>query len=125
MSNCSLPQRELARTARPRSPAIARALKRLAADEHVAVVAASQLNRASESRAERRPTLADLRESGELENAADAVVLLHRESDLPENLLMIVAKNRHGRVGETSVMAMYSRASLVSLTAPTAGRPWS
>lgn len=98
--------------------AIARSLKRLAGDERVAVAAASQLNRASEARAERRPTLADLRESGELENAADAVVLLHRDADLPENLLMIVAKNRHGRVGETSVMAMYDRSSFVSLVSP-------
>ena len=80
------------------------------------MLAASQLNRASEARAERRPTLADLRESGQLEADSDAVILLHRDSDLPENLYLIVAKNRHGRIGEVSTLAMYERSTLASLS---------
>ena len=98
--------------------AISRALKRLAIEERVAVIAASQLNRASEARAERRPTLADLRESGQLEADSDAVILLHRDLDLPQNLWLIVAKNRHGRCGETSTLALYDRSTLASFVAP-------
>ena len=98
--------------------AISRSLKRLAIEEQVAVIAASQLNRASEARAERRPTLADLRESGQLEADSDAVILLHRGAELPQSLYLIVAKNRHGRIGEVSTLAMYDRSTLTSLTAP-------
>lgn len=98
--------------------AISRSLKRIAIEENIAVSAASQLNRASEARAERRPTLADLRESGQLEADSDAVILLHRDSDLPENLYLIVAKNRHGRIGEVSTLAMYERSTLTSLSLP-------
>jgi len=98
--------------------AISRALKRLAIEEGVGVVAASQLNRASEARAERRPTMADLRESGQLEADSDVVILLHRDSDLPENLYLIVAKNRHGKIGEVSTLAMYERSTLASLSLP-------
>ena len=98
--------------------AISRSLKRVAIEENIAVLAASQLNRASEARAERRPTLADLRESGQLEADSDAVILLHRDSDLPENLYLIVAKNRHGRIGEVSTLAMYERSTLASLSLP-------
>jgi len=98
--------------------AISRSLKRLAIEEQVAVIAASQLNRASEARAERRPTLADLRESGQLEADSDAVILLHRDAELPQSLYLIVAKNRHGRIGEVSTLAMYDRSTLTSLTTP-------
>jgi replicative DNA helicase len=44
--------------------------------------------------------------------------LLHRDSDLPENLCLIVAKNRHGRIGEVSTLAMYERSTLASLSLP-------
>ncbi len=98
--------------------AISRALKRLAIEERVAVIAASQLNRASEARAEKRPTLADLRESGQLEADSDAVILLHRDAEFPESLWLIVAKNRHGRTGEVSTLALYDRSTLASLMTP-------
>lgn len=74
---------------------ISRGLKLLARELQVAVVAAAQLNRGPQQRAERKPVLEDLRESGAIEADADAVVLLHDEGK-PGELELIVAKNRHG-----------------------------
>lgn len=74
---------------------ISRGLKLLARELGVAVVAAAQLNRGSEQRADKKPGLADLRESGAIEADADAVLLLHDEGK-PGQLEVIVAKNRHG-----------------------------
>lgn len=79
-----------------------RELKNLAGEYGIPVVAAVQLNRNSEKRQDRRPELADLRESGELEQAADVVILLHREdaydreSPRAGEMDLIVAKNRQG-----------------------------
>ena len=55
-------------------------LKQLAKDEDVCVVLLAQLNRELEKREDKRPTLADLRDSGDLEADADVVAFLHRES---------------------------------------------
>lgn len=76
--------------------AIARDLKMLAKDLEVPVLAAAQLNRAVESRSTGMPVLSDLRESGGQEAAADVVMLLHRSDDEPGELVVSVAKNRHG-----------------------------
>jgi replicative DNA helicase len=57
-----------------------RALRALAKETGAAVLLLSQLSRALESRDDKRPTLADLRESGDIEQDADAVLLLHREA---------------------------------------------
>lgn len=59
--------------------AIVQAAKSLGKEWNIPVVALAQLNRNVSGRADRRPTLADLRESGELEQKADVVLLLHRE----------------------------------------------
>lgn len=80
----------------------ARALKMLARELRVPVVVASQVNRAAESRRDGRPTLADLRESGGIENHADVVLLLHRDNSDEEKartLEVLVAKNRQGPTG--------------------------
>tara|TARA_B110000503_G_C7122436_1_gene403110 strand:+ start:253 stop:1626 length:1374 start_codon:yes stop_codon:yes gene_type:complete len=79
-----------------------RALKLLAKELQVPVIALSQLNRGPEQRADRKPQLSDLRESGSLEQDADMVILLHRESayekDNPRagEADLIVAKHRNG-----------------------------
>lgn len=86
---------------------ISRQLKALSKELDVPVVAVAQLNRAAEGREDRRPRLADLRESGSLEQDADVVVLLFREAAAflsnpdpeRENVCdLIVAKNRTGPV---------------------------
>lgn len=80
---------------------ISRRLKAMARELHVPVLCLSQLNRQSETREDRRPRLADLRESGQIEQDADVVLLLHRPeyydpNDQPGIAEVIVAKNRNG-----------------------------
>jgi len=79
-----------------------RALKLLAKELGVPVIALSQLNRGPEQRSDKKPALSDLRESGSIEQDADMVVLLHREAayekDSPRagEADLIVAKHRNG-----------------------------
>lgn len=84
------------------------ALKALARSLNVPILCLCQLNRASEQRTDKQPSIADLRDSGAIEQDADAVILLHRPA-MYENvqqkpweaqtLTAIVAKNRHGNTG--------------------------
>jgi replicative DNA helicase len=83
---------------------ISRRLKQLARELKIPVVALSQLNRGVENREDRRPRMADLRESGAIEQDADLVLLLHRpeyydENDQPGIAELIIAKNRAGATG--------------------------
>lgn len=81
-----------------------RALKLLAKELRVPVLALSQLNRESAGRKGGEPRISDLRESGSLEQDADVVLLLHRDEEhASAKLKVIVAKNRHGRVGEVGL----------------------
>lgn len=82
-----------------------RALKLLAKELEVPVVALSQLNRGPEQRQDKMPALSDLRESGSLEQDADIVMLLHRERTYDPSdprggeASLIVAKHRNGPTG--------------------------
>ena len=89
---------------------VARGLKSIAKDLGCTVVALSQLNRRVEGAEEKRPRLDDLRESGELEQEADAVIFLWTDvtgadelSKSPLRMSATVAKFRHGEVSETVV----------------------
>ena len=81
---------------------ISRGLKALARDLRCVVVAAAQLNRAAEGRQDKRPRMADLRESGAVGQDADTVLLLDRD-DADETLgttaRLTVAKQRGGPQG--------------------------
>lgn len=91
-----------------------RQLKILAKDMNVPVIALSQLNRQSEARADSVPKLSDLRESGAIEQDADVVLLLRRQGESPgEELVIDVAKNRHGETGLVHLAweGQYSRAT--------------
>lgn len=74
-----------------------RELKLLARELDVPVLAMCQVNRGPESRADKRPTMADLRESGAIEADADVVLILHREHRDHPTVEVIVEKARHGR----------------------------
>lgn len=85
-----------------------RSLKLLAKELDVPVVAVAQLNRGPEQRTDKRPMMADLRESGSLEQDADIILLLHRpevfdEDNRPGEADLIVAKHRNG---ETKVVVL-------------------
>lgn len=76
---------------------VCRGLKRIARVNNIPVIAAAQLNRAIENRGvDPRPQLSDLRESGEIENNADQVLLMHR-NELGARAQMLVAKYRQGQ----------------------------
>ena len=86
-----------------------RALKLLAKELDVPVIALSQLNRGSEQRTDKRPQVSDLRESGSIEQDADMVILLHREdvydkeSPRAGEADIIVAKHRAGATKDITV----------------------
>ena len=86
-------------TREQRVAAVSRGLKSLALGQELCVIAAAQLNRSSESNS--RPRLADLRESGAIEQDADQAWLLHADDRITLDALeLIIAKNRNGPKGD-------------------------
>ncbi len=112
---------------------ISRQLKELSRELHIPVVALSQLSRAVESRDDHRPQLADLRESGSIEQDADVVIFILREktyyptlekwqikhphTEYPENIAeIIVAKHRHGPTKDLKLFFAEEQATFRDLT---------
>ena len=91
---------------------ISRTMKIMAKELNVPVICAAQLNRANESRQNKRPMLSDLRESGAIEQDADIVIGLYRdgyyneETDSPNTAECIVLKNRRGETGTIELQWM-------------------
>jgi replicative DNA helicase len=94
-----------------------RAIKLLAKELEVPVIALSQLNRGPEQRTDKKPMLSDLRESGSIEQDSDLVLLVHREdmyereSPRAGEADLIIAKHRNGQTGTVTVafQGHYSR----------------
>lgn len=91
--------------------AISQGLKNLARELRIPILAVSQLSRAVEQRGSKRPQLADLRESGAIEQDADVVMFLYQEDEsedlIDQNKRMIklnIAKHRNGPTGEIELM---------------------
>lgn len=101
---------------------VSQALKNLARELHVPVLSASQLSRAVEHRGEKKPQLADLRESGAIEQDADVVMFIYRpDSDSADAnvttvpIKLLIAKHRNGRTGEIDLLFRGDRVRFYNL----------
>jgi 5S rRNA maturation endonuclease (ribonuclease M5) len=91
---------------------IVRATKLIAMELEIAVVLAAQLNRNADSEVDgRTPKVSDLRESGELEQSADVILLLHQEPNSP-SIIVNIAKNRTGPPKSISLIRRFDQARL-------------
>lgn len=101
---------------------VSQGLKNLARELRIPVIALSQLSRAVEQRGTRKPQLADLRESGAIEQDADVVMFLYSEDD-SEDLLdqskklikLYIAKHRNGATGEIDLLFRGDRVKFYSV----------
>lgn len=95
---------------------ISRAIKKLARELHIPVLALASLNRSLESRADKRPMMSDLRESGAIESDADSVVFLYRDdmynpdTEFPNITEVIISKHRSAPTG---IFSLYFKKHLI------------
>lgn len=89
---------------------ISHAIKKMSKELAIPVIVLAQLNRAVDYRIDKRPIVADLRESGDIENDADMIFFIYREGkynldkpELKDKTEIIVAKNRSGQCGSTEI----------------------
>lgn len=97
---------------------VSQAMKNIARELKVPVIALSQLSRAVEHRGEKRPQLADLRESGGIEQDADVVMFLYRPDDevTPTmQIKLLIAKHRNGPTGELDLLFRGDRIKFYSV----------
>ncbi len=95
---------------------ISQGLKNLARELKIPLIAVSQLSRAVEVRGDQRPRLADLRESGSIEQDADVVMFLFREdNDVRENVTLEIAKHRNGPIGQIGLRFVPDQVSFFPL----------
>ncbi len=102
---------------------ISRSLKGLARELQIPVIACSQLSREPEKRTDHRPQLADLRESGSIEQDSDLVLFIYRERFYNDNVAedkrniaeIIVAKHRNGPTGKLELMFIDEQTKFVNI----------
>ena len=106
---------------------ISRSLKAIAREMEAPVIALSQLSRACEQRADHRPMLSDLRESGAIEQDADVVMFLYRDdyynkdSEMKDMAEVIIAKQRNGPIGTVNLVWMPQYTKFANATRPGQG----
>lgn len=101
--------------------AITSGLKQIARSYHVPIVLVAQLSRAVENRQDKRPMLSDLRESGNIEQDADLILFLYRESYYDktsrdhDHVELIIAKHRNGPVGTVQATFIKEQATFLNV----------
>lgn len=103
---------------------ISQGLKNLARELKIPVFALSQLNRSVEARGTKKPQLADLRESGAIEQDADVVMFIYKEdSENPEDITLDIQKHRNGPLGEVKLFFRGDRVKFYGMEKARSSRP--